>query len=121
MLFHVYFITITSNFLILFSLYKKLKFMNPEKFSEPEIEFSEISIQFDELFQESRNCEWSFVHCFLIDAVKVATEEPRSRYENVVSVMNGELAKTTYIGLAFQKFAKGVKDIEGCMAQSSQS
>ncbi|KAF7038741.1 hypothetical protein CFC21_048868 [Triticum aestivum] len=64
---------------------EKMKFMNPEKFSESETEFSEL---------------------------KAASEEATKRYEHIVSVMNDELArfqeqKTADIGLAFHEFAKG--------------
>lgn len=64
---------------------EKLKFMNPEKFSESEYEFSEL---------------------------KAASEEATKRYDHIVSVMNDELArfqeqKTADIGLAFHEFAKG--------------
>ncbi|KQK10724.1 sorting nexin 1 isoform X1 [Brachypodium distachyon] len=64
---------------------EKLKFMNPEKFSESEMEFNEL---------------------------KAASEEATKRFEHIVSVMNGELArfqeqKTADIGLAFHEFAKG--------------
>ncbi|KAF7024743.1 hypothetical protein CFC21_037043 [Triticum aestivum] len=64
---------------------EKMKFMNPEKFTESETEFSEL---------------------------KAASEEATKRYEHIVSVMNEELArfqeqKTADIGLAFHEFAKG--------------
>ncbi|KAG8054655.1 hypothetical protein GUJ93_ZPchr0001g29890 [Zizania palustris] len=64
---------------------EKLKFMNPEKFSETEVEFREL---------------------------KTNSETATKRFEHIVAVMNEELTrfqeqKTADIGLAFHEFAKG--------------
>ncbi|KAL6614121.1 hypothetical protein ACP70R_036391 [Stipagrostis hirtigluma subsp. patula] len=64
---------------------EKLKFMNPEKYAEAEMEFREL---------------------------KAGSEEATKRFEHIVRVMNEELArfqeqKTADIGLAFHEFAKG--------------